>query len=51
MSTPTGTPPSFSPWQTTQVQSPPMASHGGDNEDGVSIRPMRRKCGIMDADL
>ncbi|KUJ22010.1 uncharacterized protein LY89DRAFT_391107 [Mollisia scopiformis] len=43
MSAPTGTPPSLSPWQNTQPQEPPMAPSNGDNEEGVSVRPMRLK--------
>ncbi|KAH6724294.1 hypothetical protein BKA61DRAFT_464164 [Leptodontidium sp. MPI-SDFR-AT-0119] len=45
MSTPTGQPPGFNPWQASQAQAPPppMAPNNGENEDGVSIRPMRLK--------
>lgn len=46
MSTPTGQPPpGFNPWQAPQDQTPPMAPNNGENEDGVSVRPMRRECG------
>ncbi|PVH89527.1 hypothetical protein DL98DRAFT_401328 [Cadophora sp. DSE1049] len=43
MSTPTGQPPGFGPWQASQAQTPPMAQNNTENEDGVSIRPMRLK--------
>ncbi|KAH7342636.1 hypothetical protein BKA65DRAFT_401552 [Rhexocercosporidium sp. MPI-PUGE-AT-0058] len=43
MSTPTGQPPGFSPWQASQAPTPPMAPNNSENEDGVSVRPMRLK--------
>jgi hypothetical protein len=42
MSSPAEMPPGFTPWQNTQPQPPPMAPNNGGNEDGVSVRPMRR---------
>ncbi|KAE8450956.1 hypothetical protein EG329_005396 [Mollisiaceae sp. DMI_Dod_QoI] len=42
MSATAGTPPGLS-WPNTQSQGPPMAENNGENEDGVSTRPMRLK--------
>ncbi|KAH7419398.1 hypothetical protein BKA64DRAFT_715889 [Cadophora sp. MPI-SDFR-AT-0126] len=43
MSTPTGQPPGLGPWQGSQAQTPQVAPNNTENEDGVSIRPMRLK--------
>ncbi|CZS95381.1 uncharacterized protein RAG0_05041 [Rhynchosporium agropyri] len=43
MSSPTGQPPGISPWQASQAQAPPTAPSNDENEDGVSVRPMRLK--------
>ena len=40
--------PAFNQWQTLQPQGPPANANNEADEDGVSIRPMRRKyCGSM----
>jgi hypothetical protein len=38
MSSPAG----FGQWQSHEVHAPPPASGDGDNEEGISVRPMRR---------